>query len=193
MLGAAVFAAFPASAAMEAGGCVSRYGGPCYQGKPALTVTSSLLKAGGGAGHFSTVKALTAMVGPRLVKAETAKLTKQYGKARVARWVKLGDYAVADAVRIATKAGVKLPKPTLSGKPLASALVNAGLDTHSTFYIEFLLDKALSHKIHDQLMDDMDKKFGATADADYHRISTQAFADVAHALGRKTVRVAAFH
>ena len=61
----------------------SRYGGPVYSGAPALAVTASLVKAGGGPAHYSTAKALTSMVGPKLVKAEVGKLTHQYDKASV--------------------------------------------------------------------------------------------------------------
>ena len=69
--------------AMGGGMDKSRYGGPVYSGAPALAVTASLVKAGGGPAHYSTAKALTSMVGGKLVTAEVGKLTKQYGKASV--------------------------------------------------------------------------------------------------------------
>jgi hypothetical protein len=56
-----------------------------------------------------------------------------------------------------------------------------------------MLDKAISHNIHERVMDDIDRKFGLTADADYHRISNQAMYDLAHALGAKSVKLAGFH
>jgi len=196
-LAGAALAAPQSDGKMAAGAmqCHSRYGGPCYPGKPALDVTASLVAAGGGPGHFSTAKAVTAMVGDKLVKAELAKLSKQYGKAKVDTWIKVNDFAVADALKIATKAGVKLPKPDLSGKKLASTLVSAGLDKDNTYYVEFMLDKALSHDIHVQVMDDIDKQkgMGPAMDADYHRISNQAYYDLAQALGVKTVKLAHFH
>lgn len=170
-----------------------RYGGSSYEGKPALNVTASLVAAGGGAAHYSTAQALTAMVGKKLVTAEVNKLTKQYGKARVAAWLQIGDYSVKDSLRIATKAGVKLPKATLHGKALAAALVTAGLEKDNTFNVELMLDKAVTHKIHEQVMDDIDKKFSGTIDANYHKISNQAFYDVAHALGVKKVKLNKFH
>ena len=171
----------------------SRYGGPTYTGAPALAVTASFVKAGGGPARFSTARALTTMLGSRTTGAEVKKLTAQYGKKRVASWLKVGDFAVADALKIATADGVKLPRPTLSGKKLAVAMVQAGSDTDGTFYVEFMLDKALSHAIHDKVMDDIDAKFGAEADADYHRITNQAFVDAAHALAAANVKLAAFH
>ena len=171
----------------------SRYGGPVYSGPPALSVTAAYVRAGGGPANFSTAKALTSMLGPKLTQAEVAKLTRQYGKAKVASWLKVGDFAVTDSLKIATAAGVKLPQPTLSGRKLAETMVKAGLDKDGTFYVEYLLDKAVSHKIHDQVMNDIDEKFGAPADASYHAISNQAFVDAAHALGYKNVKLAKFH
>ena len=187
---ALVFAAAAGSAGAQMG---SRYGGPTYEGSPALAVTASFVKAGGGAAHFSSARALTSMLGAKLTQAEVAKLSKQYGKEAVATWIKVGDFAVADALKIATKAGVKLPAATLSGKKLAQTMVGAGLDKDKTFYTEFLLDKALSHKIHMKVMDDIDAKFGEPADASYHKITNQAFYDAAQALGAKDVKLASFH
>jgi len=172
---------------------MSRYGGPVYSGAPALTVTASLVQAGGGAKHFSAAKALNAIAGPKLAKAEIGKLSKQYGAKRIGTWVGVFDFAVKDALRIATAAKVKLPKGNLKGAALGATLVGAGLDKDGTFYVEYMLDKALSHGIHMQVMDDIDKKFGPDADADYHRITNQAMVDLAHALGKKDVKLPDFH
>lgn len=171
----------------------SRYGGPVYTGAPALAVTASLVKAGGGSAHYSTATALTSMVGPTLVKAEVGKLTKQYGKASVGSWLTVFDFAVNDALKIATAAGVTLPAGPLAGHKLAATLVGAGTDKNGTFYTEFLLDKAVTHKIHMQVMEDIDSKYGEPADKNYHRLTNQAMVDVAHALGAKSVKVASLH
>ena len=178
---------------MSMKGEMARYGGPVYTGAPALNVTASLVEAGGGPGSFSIATALTSMVGEKAVGGEVAKLTKQYGKARVGEWITVFDYAVADALTIATKAGVTLPAGDLKGTKLATTLVTAGLDKHGTFYTEYMLDKAVTHKIHMQVMDDIDLKYGVKADSSYHAITNQAMVDLAHALGAKSVRVAAFH
>ena len=172
---------------------MSRYGGPVYSGDPALAVTASLVAAGGGADSYSTATALTAMVGADTVTAEVGKLTTQYGKDKVDSWLTVFDFAVKDALAIATKAGVTLPAATLTGKDLATTLVTAGKDTDGTFYTEFLLDKAVSHKIHMQVMDDIDAKYGADADSNYHKISNQAMYDVAQALGATDTKLATFH
>ncbi len=172
---------------------MSRYGGPVYTGAPALAVTAALVQAGGGAASYSTATALTSMVGAPTVTAEVNKLTTQYGADKVKSWLTVFDFAVDDALTIATKAGVTLPAPTLSGKDLAVALVNAGTDKKNVFYTEYMLDHAVSHDIHVQVMNDIDAKYGADADTNYHTITNQAMVDVAHALGAKKVKVAKMH
>jgi hypothetical protein len=171
----------------------SRYGGPTYTGKPALNVTASLIEAGGGPANFSAATALTSMVGKPLVDKEVVKLTGQYGEARVKSWLEVFDFAVQDGAKRATEAGITLPKADLKGKKLAATLVNAGLAPDNTFYVEFMLDKALSHDLHEKVMDDIDAKYGAEADTEYHRITNQAMVDLANALGVKNVKLASFH
>ncbi|HET7371713.1 MAG TPA: hypothetical protein VFK45_12855, partial [Gammaproteobacteria bacterium] len=68
------------SAAGFAADTINMFGGPAYMGAPNLELTAALIKAGGGAEHFSTARALTSMVGEKIVNAEVAKLSKQYGK-----------------------------------------------------------------------------------------------------------------
>ena len=174
-----------------------RFGGPVYSGPPALTVTSSLVAAGGGADHYSTATALVSMVGKDTVNAEVTKLQKQYGKDAVTQWLAVFDFAVTDSLKHAMAAGVKVPAPDsmLTGKELASTLVKAGTAGDGTFQIEFLLDKAVSHSIHNTVMDDIDKdpSLGKHADLMYHTISNQAFYDLAQALGAKDVKLAPLH
>jgi hypothetical protein len=174
-----------------------RFGGPVYPGAPALAVTAALVKAGGGTASFSTAKALVSMLGADTVNAEVAKLSKQYGKDEVGTWLKTFDYAVTDSLKIATAAGVTLPDAPsdLTGAKLAQTLASAGTASDGTFQIEFLLDKAVSHKIHVQVMNDIDadKDLGKLADLRYHQISNQAFYDVAQALGMKSVKLADLH
>jgi hypothetical protein len=169
---------------------MSRYGGPTYTGAPALNVTASLVAAGGGAENYSTAKALVAMVGEDTVNAEVGKLTKQFGKKRVTRWLNVFDFAVDDALKMATAAGVTLPEAVLKGTDLAGTLVKASMGTDGTVYTEYLLDKAVTHKIHIKVMDDIDHKFGARADEDYHLITNTALYDLAMAFKVPGVKLA---
>ena len=174
----------------------NRYGGPSYNGQPALAATAALVKAGGGAAHFSIATALTSMVGAATVKAEMAKLTKQYGKTEVTRFVTGFNFAVQDAAKHVVAAKIKLPKPpaNLVGKKLATALVTAGVDPKTgVFWSGLMYDVALSHHIHNQTMDDIDAKYGQATDMAAHRVTNQAMYDLAHALGHSNVKLASLH
>ena len=187
-LGGSAFAAD-----MSMGSGTDRYGGPAYSSGPNLAATVEFVQDGGGVKNFSFVKALDAIAGSALIEKEVSKLKKQYGGAAVGEWVKTWDFAVPDAVKVATNAGVTLPAPaTLSGKELAVAMVKAG-STSGTFWTGDMLDHLISHKVHDQVMDDIDKAMSSTADANYHRITNQAMYDLAHALGDTSVKLASFH
>lgn len=182
------------STSMGSGASMNRFGGPVYSGKPALAVTVALVQAGGGAGNFSLVTALNHMLGAKTVKAEVAKLTKQYGSQRVGEWVHGMDFYIADTLKIVKAKGITLPPPAqLSGVELAKALVGAGTAPDGTFWAGYLFDHAVSHPIHNQLMVDADAKYSAAVDATAHSITNQAFYDVAQALGMTHVKLAPYH
>lgn len=176
---------------------VNMFGGPAYLGAPNLQLTAAFLKAGSGADGFSTAQALVAMVGEKTVKAEVAKLTKQYGEEKVNNWLKGTDAVIADALKHASDAGVTLPAAPaeLTGTALAVALVKAGLAEDGTFWSGRLYDKLVSHDIHNAVMADVNKNpsLGLAYDQNVHRITNQAFYDVAQALGHKDVKLASLH
>lgn len=176
-------------------GAMNWFGGPIYAGEPALGATAALVKAGGGAADFSFAKSLVSMLGEKTVNAEVAKLKKQYGDEAVNHFIAGMDFAVKDGLKRATEAGVTLPSAPqgLEGAKLAKALVDAGTAPDGTFWSGYLFDKALSHKLHNQVMADIDAKFGHGADENTHKILNQAMYDVAQALGKKDVKLASLH
>jgi len=163
----------------------TRFSGGCcvYTGAPALKVTLSMVEAGGGPKDFSTVTLLKVLTGT-LFDAEVAKLTKEYGKDQVAQFLKTFDFVVNDSLRIVTEKKVALPSAPepnpKDGKALAAALWSAG-QTGEGFNVEVMLDRAVSHPIHVQVMKDIDAKYGLAADAQYHAILTTAMKDLAAA------------
>jgi hypothetical protein len=163
----------------------SRFSGSCcvYTGAPALAVTLSMVEAGGGPKNFSTATLLKLLTGS-LFDAEVAKLTKQYGKEQVGQFLKTFDFVVNDSLRIVTEKKIALPsKPNpdpSDGKALAAALWSAG-QTGQGFNVEVMLDRAVSHPIHMQVMKDIDAKYGIGIDAQYHAILTTAMKDLAAA------------
>jgi hypothetical protein len=166
--------------------------GAIYSGDPDLQATISLVTAGGPVGQFSIATALDALAGPDTAKAEEAKLSKQYGAGAFQSFVIVQNFAVNDAVKIATAAGVKFPAPTLKGTDLAKRVVGLGL-IDGTYYEGYQLDHLVTAKIHSQVMSDIDNKYGAPADANYHKIADQAHYDLAQALGVTSVKLAPFH
>ncbi len=160
----------------------SRFSGPgVYTGKPALQVTLAMVIAGGGPNNFNTVTLLKVLTGDKF-DAEVGKLTKQYGKAKIGNFLKVFDYVVADSLKIAGEKHVALPRTPSpdphNGPALAAALWSAG-QTGNGFNVEVMLDRAVSHPIHVQVMKDIDAKYGIAADADYHAILTTAMHDLA--------------
>jgi hypothetical protein len=171
------------------------FGGVTYSGAPALNVTAALVEAGGGASNFNFATALVSMLGQDTVQAEVARLTTQYGKTATDNFIAGMTFAVNDGLKRATAAGVKLPAAPadLKGAKLASTLVMAGTTADGTWWSGYLFDKALSHDIHLQVMQDIDAKFGHGADENTHKILNQAMFDVAQALKVKGVKLAALH
>jgi hypothetical protein len=165
----------------------ARFGGSTYTGAPDLPLTLSMVEAGGGPSNFKTTTLVGVLAGPN-AKAEVAKLTAQYGADGVKGYLAVFDFVVADSLKLATAAGVKLPAaPDPSpkdGKALASALYKAGVDPKSGAYnVEYMLDHLVSHPIHVQVMKDIDAKFGVKNDAVYHSVTLVVFQDLKKAYG----------
>ena len=166
----------------------SRFSGPgVYTGAPALPVTLSMVIAGGGPSHFSTITLVKTLAGDK-TSAELASLTNKFGKAKIGHFVTVFDFIVADTLKIVTEKKIALPKTPSpnpkDGKALAAALWGAG-QTGNGFNVEVMLDRAVSHGIHDQVMKDIDAKYGLAADADYHAVLNQAMHDLASVYGLK--------
>lgn len=180
--------------AMAHGAPVGKAGpdGTPYLGKPDLQASISLVTAGGPPGSFSVTKAVSAMAGPAVAKAEIAKLTTMYGATKVKEFVTVQNFAVNDAVRIAMASGVTFPSPKLVGKALALKVTTYGLEG-GTYYEGVMLDHLVSNAVHEKVMDDIDAKYGKTLDANYHRIADRAHYDLAHALGATSVTLASYH
>ncbi len=160
----------------------SRFSGPgVYTGAPALPVTLSMVIAGGGPSNFNSVTLVKTLTGSKF-NAEVGKLTSQYGKDKVGNFLKVFDFVVSDSLRIVGEKKIALPKnpnpDPQNGPALAAALWGAG-QTGAGFNVEVMLDRAVSHPVHVQVMKDIDAKFGLPADADYHAVLNTAMHDLA--------------
>jgi len=187
------FAQIPASAAAPSDALLpnivmqpSRFSGPgVYTGKPALELTLSMILAGNGPQHFDTVTLLKDLTGSKF-DAEVGKLTKQYGKTKIDNFINVYEFIVSDSLKIVSDKHIALPKTPVpdpqNGPALAQALWQAG-QTGRGFNVEVLLDRLVSHPIHDQVMKDIDVKYGVAVDADYHAILNTAMHDLASVYG----------
>jgi hypothetical protein len=151
-----------------------------YNGAPVLPLTLSMIEAGGGPAHFDSVTLVGALAGPS-TKAEVAKLTKQFGAAKLKSFLDVFNFVVSDSLAIVTKKKIALPSSPnpnpKDGKALSAALYTAGLeDGH--YNVEIMLDHLVSHPIHVQVMNDIDAKYSIPVDANYHIILTQAVLDL---------------
>lgn len=167
----------------------SRFSGPgVYTGQPALQVTLSMVMAGGGPSNFKTVTLLKTLTGDKF-NAEVGKLTKQYGQTKINNFINVFQFIVSDTLKIVNQKHIALPKTPdpdpHNGPALAQALWSAG-QTGSGFNVEVMLDRAVSHGIHDQVMKDIDAKYGVAQDADYHAILNTAMHDLASVYNLKS-------
>jgi hypothetical protein len=151
-----------------------------YVGKPALSVTLSMIIAGGGPSNFKTLTLMKAMAGSKT--DEVASLTKKFGSLKVSDFATIFAFVVSDSLKIVKAKGIALPSvpspDPKNGEALAGALWTAGQTGHG-FNVEVMLDRAVSHPIHLQVMNGIDAKYGLSSDADYYVLLTQAMTDLA--------------
>lgn len=163
---------------------MNRFGGPSYFGTPAVDVTAAFIKAGGGAGSFSMVRAFSSMIGDTVLQSELGKLRARFGDRDTDRFVHIFDFAVSDAWKRAGENNLVLPAPgALEGHDLAQAIVTTGTTDSRYFFTGFLLDKLLTHKVHQQVLSDIDVKYGANDNETFNTIANAFFVDLAHQIG----------
>lgn len=81
----------------------------------------------------------------------------------------------------------------MSGAALAGALADVGAASYGMFWSGHLFRCAVSYKLRNQVMMDIDMKCDTRVNAVTRRIRNQAICDVAQALGTEDVKSASFH
>jgi hypothetical protein len=186
---AATLVAFAAAASAQTGDASkARFSdATSYGGKPDLPLTAAMIAAGGGPATFDAAKLVHTLAGSR-TDGEVKKLTANYGAENVKSFLAVFDFVVADALAPTATNAIVLPTTPepdpKDGKALAAALYKAGLGPDGRYDVEYLLDTLLTHGIHVRIMDDVDAKFGRTADANYHIVFMQAMNDLRDAYKR---------
>ncbi len=144
-------------------------------------LTGAFYAAGGGAGSFSTVRALNSMFGAPTVQDELQRLRDQFGD--TGAFVAMFDFAMDDAWQKAGKADVAVSKaPDLAGPQLATALVSAGTQRH-VFTVERLFASLFPPEIAGDVLLDLDVKYGADASKNFKAMTNSFFTETGESLG----------
>lgn len=165
----------------------ARFGdAPAYLGPPNLPVTLSMVVAGGGPAAFDSAKLVGVLAGEK-TQAEVANLQQKFGADGVKSFLNVFTFVVNQSLRYVSAAKVQLPSQPnpdpKDGKALAAALYKLGVTPVGHFDVEYMLDGLVTHDIHVKVMDDIDARYGAVADANYHAVLTQAILDLKDAYG----------
>jgi len=155
---------------------------------PALAVTQhtsgltgALYAAGGGAGSFSTIRALNSMLGAPAVQAEMLRLQDQFGD--TSSFISTFDFAMDDAWQKAGKADVSIStQPDLTGQQLASEIVQAGTQ-HRTFTVQRLFGSLFPPQVAGDVLLDIDVKYGADTSKNFRAMANAFFTDTGQELG----------
>jgi len=157
-----------------------------YTGAPALQTTLSMVIAGGGPSAFSSTKLVGVLAGDK-TQAEVQSLTQKFGADNVKSFLNVFNFVVNDSLKYVTEAKIALPSSPSpdpkDGKALAAALYKLGITPAGTYDVEYMLDGLVSHDIHVKVMNDIDAKYGTSADANYHAVLTQAMSDLKSVYG----------
>lgn len=144
-------------------------------------LTGALYAAGGGAGNFSTVRALNSMLGEENVQAEMQRLQAQFGDTDA--FVQTFDFAMNDAWQKAGKANVAVrTSHELSGQQLANALISAGSQGHA-FTVQRLFGALFPPQVAADVLLDVDVKYGRDTGTSFRKVADAFFTDTGQSLG----------
>jgi hypothetical protein len=182
---------FTLSAPALARNAVDSFGSPVYVGAADLPIAFDLIEAGGGAGSFSVVRAWETMIGPGAVQDDLTELARGYGQPDADQFVRIFNFAIADAWTHFGADDVNVPGQTGStGPSLAVAMVRAGTAPDGAFWTGYMLGHILTPRVYRQVTADIDARYGSDADARFHRMSNQFFNAVAQQVDATTLGAA---
>ncbi len=155
---------------------------------PALAVTQrtsgltgALYAAGGGAGSFSTVRALNSMLGAPAVQAEMQNLQDRFGD--TSTFISTFDFAMDDAWQKSGRADVSISTQSdLTGQQLASAVIAAGTQ-HRIFTVQRLFASLFPPQVAADVLLDIDVKYGADTSKNFRETANAFFTDTGQEIG----------
>jgi hypothetical protein len=152
----------------------SSFGGPLYFGSADLPVAANFIQAGGGPGSFSMIRAWDNMIGAYALQVDLTKLTSVYGRHATDQFVRIFDFAMADAWNRAGMDNVNMPGPKGSGgRWLALTILHAGRAPDGKLWMGYLFGHVLSTRIYWQVSADINNRYGVAADARFNRMTNQ--------------------
>lgn len=144
-------------------------------------LTGAFYTAGGGAGSFSTIRALNSMLGAPAVQAEMMHLQDQFGD--TSSFISTFDFAMDDAWQKSGRADVSISTQSdLSGQQLASAIIAAGTQRR-TFTIQRLFSSLFPPQVAGDVLLDIDVKYGADTSKNFKNMANAFFTDTGEELG----------
>lgn len=144
-------------------------------------LTGAFYAAGGGAGSFSTIRALNSMFGAPTVQGEIQHLQDQFGD--TSSFISMFDFAMDDAWQKAGKDDVAVSKSSdLSGPQLGTAIVTAGTQ-HRVFTVQRLFGSLFPPQVAADVLLDLDVKYGADASKNFKAMANSFFTDTGSSLG----------
>jgi hypothetical protein len=158
--------------------------GASYTGPAPLSVGVEFIKAGGGAGSFSVVRAWNNTIGPSSLEAALTELSDRYGQAATDEFVRVFNFAIADAWQHAGADNISMPAPAAtSGRDLALAFLSAGKAPDGRYWTGYLLAHLLTPRVYMQVAADINNRYGPTADAQFRQISNAFLTLVSQQMG----------
>lgn len=156
-----------------------------------LALLASLVAAGGGPDAFQATTLLKSL--PQGL-TEELQLRKHFGDAQVELFAKVFTSVVLDSLAALNKQGISLPTPQadlVDRKAIAEALYTAG-SVDRAFDVERLFDTLFSQKIHDSVMGNVARRYGAAGENAYHQVLAALITDL-HGGKKLTIPMNATH
>jgi hypothetical protein len=166
----------------------AKYRANSYRGAPDLGLTSALIIAGGGAGHFDAAKLFHVLGGPK-TGAERAQLDRQYGRAKVDAFLQTFSFAMIELVQLFRDNHITLPaKPRVApsdGRAMALAVYRDGIMPNGKYDCGYMMEHLMTHPIHVVLMHDIDNErgHGPKHNANFHIMLTRVVLDLKKSYG----------
>jgi hypothetical protein len=146
---------------------------------PDAALASAFIGSGGGAGSFSMVRAFDRMLGPSPMLTAERQMRTRYGQTQADRFVRMFNFAIADAWTVASKRNVRFPNApsTTASSALARHLLEAGT-RNGTFRTLSLFDALFTPPVASQVMTDLDARYGPGSFLSFLRMGNRFFYDV---------------